>query len=41
LATVADAQGNPIPNPNPFFLVGFTDAALNGSTYAPQQVTPR
>ena len=41
LSTVADAQGNLISNPNQFFVVGFTDADLNGSTYAPQQVTPR
>ena len=40
LSTVADAQGNPIPNPNQFFVVGFTDADLGGSTYSPQQVTP-
>jgi hypothetical protein len=40
LATVADASGNQIPNPNQFFVVGFTDADLGGSTYAPQQVTP-
>jgi hypothetical protein len=40
LATVADANGTQIPNPNQFFVVGFTDADLNGSTYAPQQVTP-
>jgi len=40
LATVPDASGNQIPNPNQFFVVGFTDADLGGSTYAPQQVTP-
>ena len=40
LPTVADANGNQIPNPNQFFVVGFTDAALGGSSYAPQQVTP-
>jgi len=40
LPTVADASGNQIPNPNQFFVVGFTDADLSGSTYAPQQVTP-
>jgi phytase-like protein len=40
LPTVADANGNQIPNPNQFFVVGFTDADLSGSVYAPQQVTP-
>jgi len=40
LSTVADPDGNSIANPNQFFVVGFTDSALNGSTYAPQQVTP-
>jgi hypothetical protein len=39
-ATVLDSNSNPIPNSNQFFVVGFTDAALGGSTYAPQQVTP-
>jgi hypothetical protein len=41
LATVADANNNQIPNPNQFFVVGFTDADLGGSTHAPQQVTPQ
>jgi hypothetical protein len=40
LPTVPDANGNSIANPNQFFVVGFTDAALGNSTYAPQQVTP-
>jgi len=40
LPTVPDAGGNQLPNPNQFFVVGFTNAALGGSTYAPQQVTP-
>jgi hypothetical protein len=40
LTTVPDTQGNQIPNPNQFFVVGFADAALTGSDYAPQQVTP-
>jgi len=40
LTTVADANNNQIPNPNQFFVVGFTEADLGGSTYAPQQVTP-
>jgi len=39
LPVVPDANGNPIANPNQFFVVGFTDADLGGSTYAPQQVT--
>lgn len=37
---VSECSRNQIANPNQFFVVGFTDAALNGSTYAPQQVTP-
>ncbi len=37
LATVPDANGNQIPNPNQFFVVGFTDADLGGSQYVPQQ----
>ncbi len=37
LPTVPDAQGNQIPNPNQFFVVGFTDADLGGSQYVPQQ----
>jgi len=40
LSTVADAQGNPIANPNQFFVVGFTDVDLGGSTYSPQRVMP-
>jgi len=40
LSSVPDAQGNQIPNPNQFFVVGFTDAELNGSNYSPQQITP-
>jgi hypothetical protein len=35
---VPDADGNPIPNPNQFFVFGFTDADLGGSKYVPQQV---
>ncbi len=38
LQTVADASGNQIPNPNQFFVVGFTDAALAGSKFVPQPV---
>ncbi len=37
LATVPDANGNPVDNPNQFFVFGFTDADLAGSTLAPQQ----
>ena len=40
LQTVPDASGNPIPNDNQFFVVGFTDAALAGSKYVPQPVRP-
>jgi hypothetical protein len=38
LSTTTDAAGNTIPNPNQFFVFGFTDADLGGSKYAPQQV---
>ncbi|MGA8153748.1 MAG: esterase-like activity of phytase family protein [Terriglobales bacterium] len=37
LQTVADADGNQIPNPNQFFVFGFTNADLAGSKYVPQQ----
>lgn len=37
LQTVADANGNQIPNPNQFFVFGFTNADLNGSIFVPQQ----
>ena len=37
LETVADSTGNQIPNPNQFFVFGFTDADLGGSTFVPQQ----
>lgn len=37
LQMVADADGNMIPNPNQFFVFGFTDADLGGSTFVPQQ----
>ena len=37
LETVADASGNQIPNPNQFFVFGFTDADLGGSKFVPQQ----
>ena len=40
LQTVADPNGNPIDNPNQFFVVGFTDADLGGSTYSPQKPRP-
>ena len=38
LEEVPDSNGNMIPNPNQFFVVGFTDAQLGGSKYEPQQV---
>jgi len=38
LSTTTDASGNNIPNPNQFFVFGFTDADLGGSKYVPQQV---
>jgi Esterase-like activity of phytase len=37
LETVPDANGNVIPNPNQFFVFGFTDANLGGSQLVPQQ----
>lgn len=40
LETVADANGNQIPNPNQFFVVGFTDADLGGSQFVPQPIRP-
>jgi len=40
LETVPDANGNQIPNPNQFFVVGFTDADLDGSKFVPQPVRP-
>ena len=36
LNTVADPNGNPIPNDNQFFVFGFTDADLAGSKFVPQ-----
>jgi hypothetical protein len=38
LETVPDASGNQIPNPNQFFVFGFTDAALAGSQFVPQPI---
>ena len=38
LEEVPDSNGNMIPNPNQFFVVGFTDAQLGGSKYEPQQI---
>jgi hypothetical protein len=38
LQTVPDPVGNQIPNPNQFFVVGFTDADLGGSKFVPQPV---
>ena len=40
LETVADSNGDQIPNPNQFFVVGFTDSDLGGSQFLPQQVRP-
>ena len=37
LQTVPDADGNQIPNPNQFFVFGFTDADLGGSQFVPQK----
>jgi hypothetical protein len=37
LQTVPDENGNQIPNPNQFFVVGFTDSDLRGSKLVPQQ----
>jgi hypothetical protein len=37
LETVADADGNQIPNPNQFFVFGFADTDLGGSIFVPQQ----
>jgi len=34
---VNDANGNPILNPNQFFVFGFTDSDLNGSVFVPQK----
>jgi hypothetical protein len=41
LETVADAFGNQIPNPNQFFVFGFSDADLDGSKFVPQQFRDR
>jgi Esterase-like activity of phytase len=38
LETVADPDGNQIPNPNQFFVVGFIDADLGGSQFVPQPI---
>jgi hypothetical protein len=40
LETVADANNNQIPNPNQFFVFGFTDADLAGSKLVPQEFRP-
>jgi hypothetical protein len=37
LQTVADSNGNQIPNPNQFFVFGVSDADLGGSKFVPQQ----
>jgi hypothetical protein len=36
LETVADSDGNQIPNPNQFFVFGFTDDDLGDSIFVPQ-----
>ncbi|HXY47879.1 MAG TPA: hypothetical protein VEI01_00415 [Terriglobales bacterium] len=36
-----DVNGNPIVNPNQFFLFGFTDADLGGSKFVPQNFSLR
>jgi hypothetical protein len=41
LSTTTDANGKTIPNPNQFFVVGFTNAALGGSQFLPQKVQPQ
>ena len=38
LEMVPDQNGNQIPNPNQFFVVGFTDADLGGSQFVPQPI---
>jgi hypothetical protein len=38
LNTTTDASNNIIPNPNQFFVFGFTDADLDGSKFVPQHV---
>lgn len=37
LETTPDANGNPIANPNQFFVFGFTDADLAGTKFVPQR----
>lgn len=37
IANTEDPSGNPLPNPNQFFVFGFTDADLGGSQFVPQQ----
>lgn len=36
---VNDVTGNPIANPNQFFVFGLTDADLGGSVFVPQKFT--
>ncbi len=38
LQEVPDASGTMLPNPNQFFVFGFTDADLGGSKFIPQRV---
>ena len=40
LATVQDANGNNVANPNQYFVVGFTDSELGGSKFVPQVIKP-
>jgi hypothetical protein len=37
LSEIPDDTGTVVPNPNQFFVFGFTDADLSGSTLVPQQ----
>jgi hypothetical protein len=41
LETVADSDGNQVPNPNQFFVFSFTDGDLGGSKLVPQQFHAR
>jgi hypothetical protein len=40
LEMVPDTKNNLIPNPNQFFVFGFTDSVLGGSIFVPQQIRP-
>lgn len=41
LETVADSNGDQIPNPNQFFVFSFTDEDLGGSKFVPQDFSHR